>query len=158
MKNFNQKITVNDVYSHVIDVTVESLSKYLKKSKGDLTSFDLPKELKSRWKARMGCLLNSLNDSWLKFQDNSMNFQGYKKKNHSSMDSRSLLHFPLVCMLSWDFFRQSHLEGGKVSGFKSWVWNCLISRVVAEGVYPSQSIVKNPFNMEKIGTIRRKKS
>mmetsp|Transcript_47757 Transcript_47757/g.112712 ORF Transcript_47757/g.112712 Transcript_47757/m.112712 type:complete len:229 (+) Transcript_47757:81-767(+) len=105
----------------------------------------------------MDCLFYFLNDSWLKFQENCTKLQGVKKKNSSPIVSQSLLHFPLVCMLSWDFFRKTHLEGGRVPGFKSWVWNCLISRVVAEGVFPSQSIVKNSFKSYNFSKIQKKK-
>jgi len=157
MKTTN-RTTVNEVYYHVIDVTVETLRRYLDKNKKNSHQFDIPNELQTRWKTRLNCLTHSLNNSWVKFQDNCSKYNGgQKKKNEPSVVPQSLLHFPLVCMLSWDFFRQNRLDNGeKISGFKSWVWNCLISRVVAEGVYPSQSIVKNHFQPLDIRRIFRK--
>mmetsp|Transcript_41482 Transcript_41482/g.100238 ORF Transcript_41482/g.100238 Transcript_41482/m.100238 type:complete len:207 (+) Transcript_41482:344-964(+) len=66
-----------------------------------------------------------------------MNFQ---KKIERPIYPLSVINFPLVCNLSWDFFQFSTVNIEKISGFKSWVWNCLISQMINEGVFPSQSM------------------
>ena len=143
MNKSNLHSTVNGVYFYVIDLTVEALKKYLEKSKKEKQKFNIPNELKVRWQARINCLFHSLEGSWSRFQE-------YGTKNNEPIDKNELLssshtvaYFPLVCTLSWDILRQFRSRNEKISGFKSWVWNCLIGRVVSEGVYPQQSFILN---------------
>uniref|UniRef100_A0A7S0VUS0 Uncharacterized protein n=1 Tax=Hemiselmis tepida TaxID=464990 RepID=A0A7S0VUS0_9CRYP len=132
---------VNEVYSHVINVTVESLRKHIEKSKKKKFSrFDIPNELKSRWQARLNCLFYSLEGSWLKIQETSTKFNEFPKKIERPFYPLTVINFSLVCNLSWDFFQFSKTKNEKISGFKSWVWNCLVSQMINEGVYPSQSM------------------
>jgi len=131
---------VNEVYSYVINVTVESLRKYIDKSKKKSYRYNIPNELKSRWQARINCLFYSLEGSWSKFQETGAKFTEFPKKIENPVYPLSVLNFPLVCNLSWDFFQFFTINIGKISGFKSWVWNCLISQMINEGVYPSQSM------------------
>mmetsp|Transcript_7848 Transcript_7848/g.19092 ORF Transcript_7848/g.19092 Transcript_7848/m.19092 type:complete len:283 (+) Transcript_7848:121-969(+) len=150
-KSSSSRSIVNEVYSHVINVTVESLRKHIDKSKKKKFSrFNIPNELKSRWQARVNCLFYSLEGSWLKIQETNTKFTDIPKKIEKPIYPLSVLNFPLVCNLSWDFFQFSTINIGKISGFKSWVWNCLISQMINEGVYPSQSM--------KVKIIQKKKT
>lgn len=135
----NTRSMVNEVYSHVINVTVESLRKYLEKKKKISFRFNVTSELKSRWQARINCLFYTLEGSWVKFQETGSKFNEFQKKNENMNIPISILNFPLVCNLSWDFFHAFSNDLRKFSGFKSWVWNCLISQVINEGGFPSQS-------------------
>lgn len=131
---------VNEVYSHVIEVTVESLKKYLEKTRKNSFRYNVLAELKSRWQARINCLFYSLEDSWLKFQEAGTKYSDFTKKVESSNIPISVLNFPLVCNLSWDLYQYLGLNISKISGFKSWVWNSLVSQMINEGVYPCQSM------------------
>jgi hypothetical protein len=51
--------------------------------------------------------------------------------------------------LSSEFFSQSHPKRQHKSGFKSWIWNILISKIIIENVYPLQSIDTKIFPYRK---------
>jgi hypothetical protein len=135
--------TVNEVYFYVIDLTVEALKKYLQKTEKQMSKYDIPNELKIRWQARINCLFHSLEGSWSKFQEYSNKYNECITKNDILISSSTIVQFPLVCTLSWDILKQFRKKNEKISGFKSWVWNCLVSHVVSEGVCPQHAYILN---------------
>jgi hypothetical protein len=139
MNKINTRSIVNEIYSHVIDVTIESLRKYFGKKKKISSRFDILGELKSRWKARLNCLFYSLEGSWIRFQEIGSKINEFPKKSESNDMSISIYNFPLVCNLSWDLLTNLYPPLHKISGFKSWIWNCLVSQIINEGVFPCQS-------------------
>lgn len=139
MNKTTTRSIVNEVYSHVIDVTIESLKKYLDKNKKISSRFNILGELKSRWKVRINCLFYSLEGSWVRFQEIGSKLNEFPKKSESSEVPFSIHNFPLVCNLSWDLLQNLYSPLQKISGFKSWVWNCLVSQIINEGVFPCQS-------------------
>ena len=143
MNRSNFHSTVNNIYFFVIDLTVEALKKYLRKYNNEKKKYDIPYELKARWQARINCLFHSLEGSWSRFQEYGNKSNEYVDKNEVASFSYAVSHFPLVCTLSWDILRQFRNRNEKISGFKSWVWNSLIGRVISEGVYPQQSFILN---------------
>jgi hypothetical protein len=143
MNKSNFHSTVNGVYFYVIDLTVEAVKKYLEKSKKEKNKYNIPNELKIRWQARINCLFHSLEGSWSRFQEYGSKCKESTDKNELQSSMQIITYFPMVCTLSWDILRQFRNRNEKISGFKSWVWNCLIGRVVSEGVHPQQSFILN---------------
>jgi hypothetical protein len=139
MEKFGGRSLVNEVYTQIIDVTIQAVEKYLKKSKKKFLKFDILEELKSRWQARINCLFYYLEGSWVKFQESRSKNSDFSKKIEFSFTSPSIYNFPLVCNLSFDFFNYFYLKKEIISAFKSWIWNCLIAQLTSEGIYPYQA-------------------
>ncbi|AEA39013.1 hypothetical protein CPARA_3gp355 (nucleomorph) [Cryptomonas paramecium] len=124
---------VNDVYSYIIDLTVEALKKYIKETKKSKNCYDIPLELKERWKKRMNCVLESSTGLWSKFQEYTIKHEKYSRY-YVTFSSNTLSFFPVVCKLSWYIFRNFSGQE-KNQGFKSWIWNCLIGKVIGDFSY-----------------------
>mmetsp|Transcript_24425 Transcript_24425/g.58223 ORF Transcript_24425/g.58223 Transcript_24425/m.58223 type:complete len:283 (+) Transcript_24425:93-941(+) len=140
MQKFPPKSGVNEIYNNIIEITIEGLKSVFKKKKFKGLKFNLLEELKSRWEIRVNSLFLSLDGSWSKFQENSNKTPSNTLDERSSVQNLLLLSFPVVCTLSGEFFRHSHSKRQNKSGFKSWIWNILVSKIVSENVYPLQSI------------------
>nr|UXY87891.1 transcription initiation factor IIA subunit 1 [Cryptomonas curvata] len=158
MNKNNFHSTVNGVYFYVIDLTVEALKKYLEKFKNEKNKYNIPNELKTRWQARINCLFHSLEGSWSRFQEYGSKNNEIADKIEVTSSSKVISCFPLVCTLSWDILRQFRSRNEKISGFKSWVWNCLIGRVVSEGIYPQQSFILNVKKIPSTKKIQRQQN
>nr|UXY87396.1 transcription initiation factor IIA subunit 1 [Cryptomonas sp.] len=153
MNRPNSRSTVNEVYFYVIELTIEAVRKYLEKSEKLENKYNIPNELKTRWQARISCLFHSLESSWSNFQESGGKYNEYIKKKEELPNYVPLTFFPLICTLSWDILRVSCGVNEKTSGFKSWVWNCLIGRIISEGVHPQQSYMidsKYTVSLKKI--------
>jgi hypothetical protein len=142
MERLSSRSMINEVYTQIIQVTVEGVEKYLKNSKRYFSKFDIAQELQSRWQARINCLFFFLESSWAKFQEIRSKAPENSKKMEFFSTSSPVFNFPLVCNLSFDFFQNFYSTKESISGFKSWIWNCLITQVITEGVCPFQAKAK----------------
>jgi hypothetical protein len=138
-KNLN-KSEINEIYNNIIEVTIQGVKNILKTRNIKNIRYNLINELKLRWKTRVNALFFSLDNSWSKFQENSNKISTNLLVEGAKVNNLPVMTFPLVCTLSGDFYRNNYPIKHRISGFKSWIWNCLVSHVISEGVYPLQSI------------------
>ena len=152
MRSEHKTSTLSEIYTLIIEKTGESLKNYLKINKRRTGRFDIVKELKKRWKMRTDFLIDSMNGSWSKLQDScelKIDTINANRKNFSPK-----FCFPSICSLSWDLYKYSSMNENKVSNFKLWVWNCMISGIVNEGNLPISSTMffKKNFVCKRIIT------
>jgi len=140
MQKIPPKSGVNEIYNNIIQITIEGLKSVLKKRKFKSSKFNLLEELKSRWEIRVNSLFLSIDGSWSKFQENANMTPNNTLDDRSPAQNPPLSNFSLVCTLSGEFFSQTHPKRQHKSGFKSWIWNVLITKIIIETVYPLQSI------------------
>ena len=138
-KNLN-KSEINEIYNNIIEVTIQVVKNIFKTRNIKNIRYNLINELKLRWKTRVNALFFSLDNSWSKFQENSNKISTNLLVEGAKVNNLPVMTFPLVCTLSGDFYRNNYPIKHRISGFKSWIWNCLVSHVISEGVYPLQSI------------------
>jgi|AntRauMFilla1563_2_1112583.scaffolds.fasta_scaffold02078_1 hypothetical protein len=136
MKSDQKVSTLSEVYSRIIERTVNALKNYLKLTKKKHFKYDIVQELKNRWKLRVDHTIGSMNGSWAKFQDSCIQ---KNVKYDSDGDKKTISYdfcFPSICSLSWDLYKNSDSKESIASNFKLWVWNCMISGSVNEGNLP----------------------
>lgn len=127
--------TLADVYSGIIEKTVNSLKIHLESIQKKPLKFDIADELKKRWKLRVDLLIESMNGSWSKFQDSCLEKKGFNEIKETPQNFIGNFCLPSICSLSWDLYRYYRPSGSKTSNFKLWVWNCMISGKINNGNY-----------------------
>ena len=106
---------------------------------------------------RIDFLVESMNSSWSKFQESCIQ----KNEKFGLSENKKIFFynfcFPSICSLSWDFYKTFKQRENRVSNFKLWVWNCMISGVVNEGNLPISSLLLFKKNFPQLKTITRAK-
>lgn len=140
---------MHEIYNSIIDITIQNLEKFLDENYLKNSRYNFIEELKFRWETRLNFIFKTLDSSWIKFQEYSNVGSNNFLIENSVVKNLPFLSFPLICTLSGEFFKQSHSCKQKISGFKSWIWNCLVSHIISEGVYPLQSVEAKIFLIDK---------
>jgi len=135
MKTDKKISTLSDVYSRIIEKTVDSLKIHLNSIPRKNFKFNIAHELKTRWNVRVNLLIDSMNGSWSKFQDSCVEKDEISELNENQQISSRNFCLPSICSLSWDFYRHTQLNEVKTSNFKLWVWNCMVSGSLNHGNY-----------------------
>ncbi|AFP65282.1 hypothetical protein CMESO_83 (nucleomorph) [Chroomonas mesostigmatica CCMP1168] len=139
MKKYSHQPSVIEVYTRVVDKTVEALEKYIKRSKKTPSRFNIPQELKSRWQARLNFLFSSVEGSWLSLLESQTRIKNFSKKNKSSLLPLSFENFTIIRYLSDYFASRFRSNREIIPVFKPWLWYFVISQVAGEKVVPVQT-------------------
>mmetsp|Transcript_10166 Transcript_10166/g.15893 ORF Transcript_10166/g.15893 Transcript_10166/m.15893 type:complete len:272 (-) Transcript_10166:3557-4372(-) len=131
---FTTKSSSEEIYFHVIDVTIASLRKILKDKNKFSLNYDIPFELERRWKERMKSIDYFFNSSWNKFQQINKKTSQDSDRKYMISGVKGGINFQVVCALSNKLFLK--FQTRKISSFKSWLLNCLISGFSYDGFCP----------------------
>jgi hypothetical protein len=138
MKKTNYQPIVIEVYTRVVDKTVEALDKYLRKSTKYTTRFNISQELKFRWQARLNFLFSSVEGSWANFFESQSKIKNFSKKNQSLSPFFSNENSNIIRNLNEYFFSNLKFAEDGISAFKPWLWYFVITRIAFENFTPIQ--------------------